>query len=623
MASRFQTALFTLALSCFAVSIPAKAAPNSATETYEASSNELFKKHAPAVVKIVTRLHGVPVLTGTGFFVSDDGVVMTNRHVLKNAIHDKNFTAEFVLRDKRVVKDFQVGHCSDEKQVDLCLVKLPIKSKSFFKISSQKPGENDPSYIIGHPRGMDFTIAYGLVKAYRPTALGSELVEVSTPMGPGSSGAPLFDNHGRIIGVASMYSSNQVNGNFGVPLSEVARFLDEAVSYLPLREARARFNEYMQAAMSAKRETEVEPALVEAQKGLSLNGTKDFLERDFEFGSRTLSVAVPKIFENCIQQRKKEAAEIYHACFGLGDSVVFTLQRFAAPKTPFASLNKKSLLPPKPLEVVRQLTHNGSWKAIEAKLPMAARADFRSGSEPAKCADLPVIKSGSFSRATYCQFKVLNDQEPAATSFNLWVKQDEFVYGYSVWLKDSSLSEYFTKIPLLAALTTHGTEPETRQLAASTKVLQDKKLASYEIELPEPFAFVGSKLKDGLQYDFYAEKSGKIGDFPLYSVTESNETILPPSYDSAAKNLTMEAARMSGITISPAALALSPIEVETSAARLTSGVGRDKRGRGIVIMGCVIYGKDLSHVITKATVSTDPMASFKSFKSVCLDFKRK
>lgn len=623
MASRFQTALFLLFIFLTA-SVRADDSVVSTRDSYVPSSDELFKKHSTGVVKIITRLHGVPVLTGTGFFVSDDGVVMTNRHVLKNVIHDQNFTAEFVLRDKRVIKEFQVGHCSDEKQVDLCLVKLAVKPKSFFKLASGQPGENDPAYIIGHPRGMDFTIAYGLVKGYRPTALGSELVEVSTPMGPGSSGAPLFDNQGKVVGVASLYSSNQVNGNFGVPLLEVARFLDEAVSYLPLAEARVRFNEYMRAFMTSKRETEVEPALLQARSGESLNGSKEFVERNFEFGARTLSVTLPKLFENCQQQTKKGTTEIYHACFGLGDAAVFTLQRFAAPKETFAALNKKTLLASKPLAVVQQLTHNGSWKAIEAKLPVNARADFKSRIEPTKCAELPIAKGGSFSRAASCQFTVTNDQEPAAISYNLWVKQDAFVYGFSVWLKDSSLAEYFTKLPLLAALTTHGSDPQVRQLAASSRMLQDKKLASYEIQFLEPFAFMGSKLDDGNQYDLYAEKSGKgFAEFPLYSISETSRTILPPSFDSAARELTAESARVSGVTIQPSMLAMSAIEVEKSAARITSGVGRDKRGRGTVVLGCVIYGKDLSHVMTKATVSTDPMASFKTFKSLCLALKRK
>ena len=595
--------------------------PVSTRDSYVPTSDDLFKKLSPAVVKILVRLHGVPVLVGTGFFVSGDGVLMTNRHVMKNVIHEKGYSVEFSLRDKRIFKEFEVGHCSDDKQVDLCLVKLAVKPKIHFKIAASKPGTNDPAYIIGHPRGMDFTIAYGLVKGYRKTSLGSEEMEVTTPMGPGSSGGPLFDNQGDLVGVASKYSSERLNENYGIPLEEATRFLDEAASYMPLAVARERFNEYLHETMRAKRESELDPAFAALKEGKSLSDRKDFKDYTFDFGAQVLTVTLPKIFDSCQQMKKTGAAEILHACFGFGDTAVFTLQRFSS-KAALAKANGKLLLGSKHLSFVEQLKHDGAWAPIEKKLSALQRNDFRSHPQPSKCSKFPVLKGSVFANAPTCHFTVVNDTEPAAESFNVWIEQGPNVFSFSVWLGDSNLSEYFSKLPSFAALTAKSTSVHARALASS---LQDKRLDSYKIEFPDNFEFKGAKVeRDGSHYDLYARRksNGQFDENPQYSVTEESNTILPPTFDSAAKELTIKSAKISGVTISAPNLILGTVEVDGSPARVTSGVGRDKRGQDNVVLGCVIYGKNLTHIMTKVATSKDPSASFRTFKSLCSSFKR-
>jgi S1-C subfamily serine protease len=597
--------------------------PISTRDSYVPTSDDLFKKLSPGIVKILIRLHGVPVLVGTGFFVSDNGVIMTNRHVMKNVIHEKGYTAEFSLRDKRVFKEFEVGHCSDDKQVDLCLVKLAVKPKIHFKLAASQPGANDPAYIIGHPRGMDFTIAYGVVKGYHPTSLGSEELEITTPMGPGSSGGPLFDSQGDLVGVASKYSSERLNENFGIPHQEVQRFLDEAATYMPLAVAREQFNEYLHETMRTKRETELDPAFAALKAGKSLSDRKDFKDYTFDFGSQIVSVTLPKIFDSCQQMKKQGATDILHACFGYGDMAVFTLQRFSAKSAPaLANANGKLLLGSKYLSFVAQLKHDGAWAPIEKKLSASQKNEFYSHPQPAKCSKLSGAKGSAFSDHPSCQFTVMNDTEPAAESYNTWIEQGGNIFSFSIWLGDSNLSEYFSKLPTFAALTAKSSLGQGRALASS---LQDKRLDSYKITFPDNFDFIGAKVeRDGGHYDLFAARraNGQIEESTQYSVTEDAKTILPPSYDSSAKTMAARSAKISGVAIQESELILGTMDVDGSPARVASGVGKNKKGQDNTVLACVIFGKELTHVMTKVQISKDPSVSFRNFKTLCSSFKR-
>lgn len=113
--------------------------PSGSTKSKPAiSAEELFRRYSPAVVRIELRQHGVPISVGAGFFVSDDGALVTNHHVARSAIGNSDITAEFTLHDKRVIREFKVASCGDERNVDLCLLKLPVKPKSHFTITDRK-----------------------------------------------------------------------------------------------------------------------------------------------------------------------------------------------------------------------------------------------------------------------------------------------------------------------------------------------------------------------------------------------------------------------------------------------------------------------------------------------------
>ncbi len=79
----------------------------------------------------------------------------------------------------------------------------------------------DPVVAIGHPLGLEDTVSNGLVSAIREVDPSLTVLQISAPIAPGSSGGPLFNDKGEVIGVAAAISRQGQNLNFGLPIAYV------------------------------------------------------------------------------------------------------------------------------------------------------------------------------------------------------------------------------------------------------------------------------------------------------------------------------------------------------------------------------------------------------------------
>src|SRR5262249_15007938 len=86
----------------------------------------------------------------------------------------------------------------------------------------------DPVVAIGHPMGLEDTVSNGLVSAVRVVDPSLTLLQISAPIAPGSSGGPLFNATGEVIGVATLVSRAGQNLNFGVPIGYLKLLLTKA-----------------------------------------------------------------------------------------------------------------------------------------------------------------------------------------------------------------------------------------------------------------------------------------------------------------------------------------------------------------------------------------------------------
>ncbi len=192
------------------------------TETEESTSKiftpaELFKEMAPAVVTITTQSGPMGMGGGTGFIVDDNGIVVTNHHVIDGAksVTVKLIGGRWASKVELLVQD---------KEHDLAILKITVGEE----LKTAKLGDSDEVQVgeraisIGNPLGLEHTLTDGLVSARR-TYEGKKMIQMSTPVSPGNSGGPLFNLKGEVIGVSTAQLGSYRRGqnlNLAIPINQ-------------------------------------------------------------------------------------------------------------------------------------------------------------------------------------------------------------------------------------------------------------------------------------------------------------------------------------------------------------------------------------------------------------------
>jgi hypothetical protein len=151
-----------------------------------------------------------PKELGTGFLVSA-GVAVTNLHVIDGA--DRIELIDSDSRSHPVSAVLAVAAPTDLALLysdDLGAIH-PLSIADDTKI---RPG--DAITVVGTPQGLEATVSTGVMSARRSLADGSELLQITAPISPGSSGGPVLDEHGGVVGVTRGFVQGQ-NLNFAIP----------------------------------------------------------------------------------------------------------------------------------------------------------------------------------------------------------------------------------------------------------------------------------------------------------------------------------------------------------------------------------------------------------------------
>ncbi len=193
-----------------------------------ASGREIASKALPSIVVLLTQdTAGRPLAMGSGFFVKGTTVV-TNYHVIEGA-------AAGVARVVGGNHSFKIlGTVAVDREHDLVLLKLSGASQA--SLSMTPLGEvavGDEVYALGNPRGLEGSLSSGIVSGIR-TIDASRLIQISAPISPGSSGGPVLDTNGRLVGVAVGTFNGGQNLNFCIPALYVQRLLGATSQPTPL-----------------------------------------------------------------------------------------------------------------------------------------------------------------------------------------------------------------------------------------------------------------------------------------------------------------------------------------------------------------------------------------------------
>lgn len=197
------------------------------------SVRDLARKTFPSVVLLVMQdANGQPVSLGSGFFVAD-GIIATNMHVVRGASSGQ---AKLVGQKKTYGLS---GVVAIDTQADLVLLRVSDAHAHELSLGDSKEvAVGDTVYAIGNPEGLEGTFSQGIVSGIREGGT-YKLLQITAPISPGSSGGPIIDGQGRVIGVAVATFAEGQNLNFAIPSSYLSSLLKHVGELHPLSSEKA------------------------------------------------------------------------------------------------------------------------------------------------------------------------------------------------------------------------------------------------------------------------------------------------------------------------------------------------------------------------------------------------
>jgi S1-C subfamily serine protease len=175
---------------------------------------QIFEKKSDAVVLIAV---GSPQgdRLGSGFFISRDGKVVTSYHLIKGA-----HKIAVKLKNGSAFVPMRIVNLDPAK--DIAVIQIHVSSPAYFAMGdSNAVIVGQRVLTIGNPQGLESTVSDGLISSIRLDNLGMKIFQISVPLSNGSSGGPLIDLNGDVMGITTASMSNGENLNFAVPVNYV------------------------------------------------------------------------------------------------------------------------------------------------------------------------------------------------------------------------------------------------------------------------------------------------------------------------------------------------------------------------------------------------------------------
>jgi len=179
---------------------------------------ELVRRIKPSAVAIETfDAKGEKLSRGSGFFIDTDRIV-TNRHVLEGAFRAEVHSstgAEFPVK----------GVLAVDAEGDLAILKIdsptpPIRPLPLDKTS---PQEGESVVVIGNPLGLEGSVTNGIVSAVRDIPTFGRIIQITAAISAGSSGSPVVNMQGQVIGIATLQITGGQSVNFAIPSERISQ----------------------------------------------------------------------------------------------------------------------------------------------------------------------------------------------------------------------------------------------------------------------------------------------------------------------------------------------------------------------------------------------------------------
>lgn len=207
---------------------------NARSGCYEPIPN-IYEWVSPAVVFVtsvdisnIKRTERVNNVIGSGFIISKNGLVLTNSHVV------------FGLRSINVTMDsgetVEADVVGVDPILDIALLRIPVPPEGLTKIpigNSERIRVGEQVMAIGNPFGFEQTLTLGIISGLNrilslsPLSLTIPLIQTDTAINPGSSGGPLLNRCGEVIGITTAVLGEAQNISFALPINIAKKYLPQ------------------------------------------------------------------------------------------------------------------------------------------------------------------------------------------------------------------------------------------------------------------------------------------------------------------------------------------------------------------------------------------------------------
>ncbi len=181
---------------------------------------QIAQQNMPAVVVVNVLKKDGGTFSGTGFILTQDGLIATSRHVLADALYTNVTFSNGTVSGEAIP-------LAEQENTDLALLRISAQHLPYVTLGDSdvvRPGQTIT--VIGNPRRLQNTVTSGIVSQVRQK---EDLLwhQISAPISPSSSGSPIFDENGKVISIAfaSIAGENNQNLNFAIPVNYLRELL--------------------------------------------------------------------------------------------------------------------------------------------------------------------------------------------------------------------------------------------------------------------------------------------------------------------------------------------------------------------------------------------------------------
>ena len=221
---------------------------------YEKNNIRIYNRVVPSVVNVSTFQQArsweygtveVPRGAGSGIVWDDKGHIITNYHVVANALSSRKRGAggKVTISFYQEKAQYQAEYVGGEPNKDIAVIRLKKRPRKLFPIklgSSQNLLVGQTAIAIGNPFGLDHSMTVGVISALgrQIDSIGGakihNVIQTDAAINPGNSGGPLVNTSGELIGMNTMIvsrSGSSAGLGFAVPVDTIKRIVTEIIRY--------------------------------------------------------------------------------------------------------------------------------------------------------------------------------------------------------------------------------------------------------------------------------------------------------------------------------------------------------------------------------------------------------